>query len=52
MKIQFLKDEAQLSDEITIKYSKDSEIIDRLKKYISEINKEYCKIEIKYKKEL
>lgn len=46
MKIQFLKDEAQLSDEITIKYSKDSEIIDRLKKYISEINKEYCKIEL------
>ncbi len=46
MKIQFLKDEAQLSDEIIIKYSKDSEIINRLKKYIREINKEYCKIEL------
>lgn len=46
MKIQFLKDETQSSDEIIIKYSEDSEIIDRLKKYSQEINKEYCKIEL------
>ena len=46
MKIQFLKDETQSSDEIIIKYSEDSEIIDRLTQYSQEINKEYCKIEL------
>ena len=37
MKVQFLKDELQLSDEIIIRYAQDSEIIERLKKYIQEI---------------
>lgn len=46
MKVQFLKDELQSSDEIIIRYAQDSEIIERLKKYIQEINKEYIKIEL------
>lgn len=46
MKVHFFKDELQSSDEIIIRYAQDSEIIERLKKYIQEINKEYIKIEL------
>lgn len=46
MKIQFIRDESQSLDEITIRYSHDSEIIEKLKAYVQEINKEYSKIEL------
>ena len=46
MKIQFFKDETQSKDEITIRYAQEDEIIEKLKKYVQDINKEYSKIEL------
>ena len=46
MKIHFLKDETQSQDEITIRYAQEDEVIEKLKKYVQNINKEYSKIEL------
>lgn len=46
MKIHFLKDETQSQDEITIRYAQEDEVIEKLKKYVQDINKEYSKIEL------
>ncbi|MBQ8044688.1 MAG: LytTR family transcriptional regulator, partial [Clostridia bacterium] len=46
MKIQFIRDEEQEEEKITISYSTDSEVVRRLKRYVEELNKEYSKMEL------
>ena len=46
MKIQFIKDEAQPQDTLTIKYSEDSVMLNKIKAYLENLNKEFSKIEL------
>lgn len=46
MKIQFIRDDNHSEDTITITYSKESEVLQALHRYVLELNKEHSKIEL------